>query len=53
MNFFEQIERLKRNIQLLWENPKKYGCDTPEKLMNASNSLTREKIALEKKANAK
>ena len=48
----EQIKRLKRNILLLWENPQHYGCDTPQKLMTASNSLTREKKRLEKKANA-
>ena len=53
MNFFEQIERLKRNIKLLWENPKNYGCDTPEKLMQASNQLTREKIRLEKQVQTK
>ena len=49
----EQIKRLKKNILLLWENPQQYGCDTPKKLMNKSNSLTREKKLLEKKAKAK
>lgn len=48
MKFIEQIKRLKRNILLLWQNPGNYGCDTPQKLMNASNSLTREVIKLRK-----
>lgn len=48
MNFIEQIKRLKRNISALWANPKLYGCETPEQLMRASNSLTREVIQLQK-----
>lgn len=48
MKFIEQIKRLRDNIKSLWANPELYGCETPEQLMSASNSLTREVIKLEK-----